>query len=417
MTVTTRYDVFTKLLCAATTAISAAALSACGGGGGEDLVSGQASLTFTASGTDVVVQAQGKDFGLDRVRLIYLGNGTDVRGVQALLADDVLAKQTAQPGTTYGVIPQRVPGVVYREGRDPDPGYAINDIDPITGAPRLAHLRYNDDRTPYIANPTIQPERRNVIERVHIAALEREAVAPMWEVLTAQRQQTRGDALAGWAELLRAARANQLAPLVPGSTTQREAGAFMPLAIDLNGDGVISTLPDSASLRGFDWDGSGFQKQVGWIGTADGVLFLDRNSNGQPDAGRELFSNSLLADAAKGLPSLVWLDADGDGRLTPADPAFAELQVWRDLNANAKADAGEVSRLGDWRISALDIATGRATRDNATVLIDSPALEASAKGYRIEQVHNGVFITCSDESTRYFIGVTVGYFNLETLCK
>jgi hypothetical protein len=242
-------------------------------------------------------------------------------------------------------------------------------------------------------------------------------VAPMWEVRTAQRQQTRGDALAGWAEVLRAARANLLAPLAPGSTTQREAGAFMPLAIDLNGDGAISTLPDSASLRGFDWDGSGFQKQVGWIGTADGVLFLDRNSNGQPDAGRELFSNSLLADAAKGLPSLAWLDADGDGRLTPTDPAFAELQVWRDLNANAKADAGEVSRLGDWRISALDIATGRATRDNATVLIGSPVLEANAKGYRIEQVNNGVFITCSDESTRYFIGVTVGYFNLETLCK
>jgi trimeric autotransporter adhesin len=396
--------------------VAVAALGACGGGG-DDPVSGQANLAFAAGSTDVVVQAQGKDFGLDRVRLIYHGNGADIRGVQALLAEEVLAKQTAQPGTTYGVIPQRVPSVVYREGRDPDPGYAINDIDPITGAPRLAHLRYNDDRTPYNANPSIRAERPNVIERVYIAALERDAVAPMWEVRTAQRQQTRGDALAGWADVLRAAHANLLAPLVAGSAAEREAGAFMPLALDLNGDGVISTLPDSASLRGFDWDGSGFHKQVGWIGTADGLLVLDRNGDGQPDSGRELFSNSLLINTAKGLPSLAWLDADGDGRLTAADPAFVELRVWRDLNADAKADAGEVTRLADWRISALDLATGRATRDSATVLIGNPVLDASVKGYRIEQVSNGVYVTCSDGTTRHVIGATASIFNLETLCK
>lgn len=398
----------------------AVALAGCGGGGGgaDAQAWGEAKLGFTGAGTDTAPDVQGQGFGTDRVRLVMQGNGSDVKGLVAELQSELAKRQAVAPGVAFGIVPQRVPSVVYHEGRSSDPGFAVLDIDPVTGAPRLAALRYNDDMTPYNADATVAAQRLNVVPRMLAAALDREAIAPIWEVQTARQQQDRADTQAGLAEVLRAAAQGQLAAPVPGSTTQRDPGHFMPLALDLDGDGVISTVPDSASTRAINWDGSGYLKQVGWVGAGDGLLFLDRNGDGQPDHGRELFSNSLLADAAKGATSLAWLDANGDGRITSADPALTALRVWRDANGNAVVDSGEAISLPDLGITELDYRAKTFVRNGKTTLMDSPVLEASAKGYRLTVDALGITVACSDGTGTYMAGVTrADQLNLETLCR
>ena len=75
-------------------------------------------------------------------------------------------------------------------------------------------------------------------------------------------------------------------------------------------------------------------------------LALDRDLNGQIDSGRELFgSGTRLASgrrAAHGFEALAELDADGDGRVTPADPRFAELVLWSDHDSDRAGDLAEL---------------------------------------------------------------------------
>jgi hypothetical protein len=76
--------------------------------------------------------------------------------------------------------------------------------------------------------------------------------------------------------------------------------------------GSISTLSIAQTEANntpvtFDWDGTGYQKQTGWVGANDGMLVLDRNFNNSVDNGTELLSNPLVADPAKGLRSLAAL--------------------------------------------------------------------------------------------------------------
>jgi hypothetical protein len=129
--------------------------------------------------------------------------------------------------------------------------------------------------------------------------------------------------------------------LVDPVTNQATAGVFRPIALDLDGDGRITAISDAANDRALNWDGSGFDKQVGWVGSGEGLLWLDRNPNGIVDSGKELFSNSAVADAAKGLRSMSWVDANADGVIDASDPVFAELKVWQDADGDAVGSAND----------------------------------------------------------------------------
>jgi VCBS repeat-containing protein len=369
---------------------------------------GIGSFKFGA-GTELGFDTQGESFGRDQVRFLMVGNGKVPSladgspnpeyfgGLKAYLQETVDRARAANPDVLLGIIPQRMPTLTWREARQDSPGYAIRDIDPVTGQERYPTLRYNDNWLPYNADTTDPEQRYNVFERLVLSALRREAIAPLWEVNTAKMQQAAGDPLAGLTEVERAARRG-LGAHLDAATNKLAAGEFKPVALDLDGDGQINVVGREASHRTFDWDGSGFDKSVGWVGAGEGMLMLDRNFNGRADVGRELFSNSLVADVTKGIRALSALDANGDGLISALDPVFSELRLWQDANGNAVSEAVELKTLADLGITELDYGNARFTRNGGIFTMQSQALETSADGLRVAQVSGGLRVEFSDGS-------------------
>lgn len=128
-----------------------------------------------------------------------------------------------------------------------------------------------------------------------------------------------------------------------------------PLALDLDGDGLETSGLDRAVF--FDHDGDGFAERTGWVAGDDGLLVWDRDGNGAIDSGRELFGSSTLlpggATAANGFQALAALDATGDGRVDAADPAFAQLRIWRDADADGVSRPEELATPGAVGVTAL----------------------------------------------------------------
>ena len=187
---------------------------------------------------------------------------------------------------------------------------------------------------------------RNVVAQYLIDALSHGAIAPQWEIQTVQRQVQRyGEAWQAWvqqnpeagisptlampknllypgaSELDGAAAMGKLAPAGAAPT-------FKPILLDaVDGDGAINTLDrnDPNNKVAFDIDSSGYLRHTAWAGKnpngqTDLLLGLDRNLNDIIDGGEDLFSNALVADDMKGVPSLFWVDADRNGVVDQSDP-------------------------------------------------------------------------------------------------
>ncbi|NOU31400.1 MAG: hypothetical protein HOO96_26170 [Polyangiaceae bacterium] len=97
-----------------------------------------------------------------------------------------------------------------------------------------------------------------------------------------------------------------------------------------------------------------------WVGSASPWLALDQNGNGRIDDGRELFGSMTIlpsgAPATNGFEALRALDADHDGRITEADPAFASLLLWRDRDQDRASSKTELIRAIDAGLVAIDLA-------------------------------------------------------------
>jgi hypothetical protein len=128
-----------------------------------------------------------------------------------------------------------------------------------------------------------------------------------------------------------------------------------PLVLDLDGDGIETVGVNLSSPILFDHNADGIRTGTGWIAADDGLLVLDRNGNGLIDNGTELFGDATpLPDgttAADGFAALAPLDANGDGSVDAADPQFADLRLWRDLDQDAATDAGELHPLASLGIA------------------------------------------------------------------
>jgi Ca2+-binding RTX toxin-like protein len=134
-----------------------------------------------------------------------------------------------------------------------------------------------------------------------------------------------------------------------------------PLTLDLDGDGIESVGINRNNPLLFDHDGDGVKNATGWISPDDGLLVLDRNSNGTIDNGRELFGDStLLPDgtrAADGFAALAAEDTNGDGAVTSADARFNDLRVWRDLNQDGVSQGSELFTLQQLGITSINVSS------------------------------------------------------------
>lgn len=99
----------------------------------------------------------------------------------------------------------------------------------------------------------------------------------------------------------------------------------------------------------FDWLGSGFAHQTGWIGTGTGFL-VQMNSSGQiqPFVG--------TANGGNGFAELAQLDINGTGVIDASDPTWSSLYVWQDTNGNGRVDSGELESLSSLGIVAINLA-------------------------------------------------------------
>ena len=106
------------------------------------------------------------------------------------------------------------------------------------------------------------------------------------------------------------------------------------LALDLDGDGIETRGTDGRVV--FDHHGDGLKTGTGWAHSDDGLLVLDRNSNGTIDNGGELFGvDTTKSDGKKpsdGFDALSDLDSNKDGMFDARDTRFKDVRVWRDLN-------------------------------------------------------------------------------------
>ncbi|PZO15402.1 MAG: hypothetical protein DCE87_08565 [Betaproteobacteria bacterium] len=121
-----------------------------------------------------------------------------------------------------------------------------------------------------------------------------------------------------------------------------------PLILDLDGDGVVETTSKTEGIY-FDHAGDGFAEATGWAGSDDGLLVRDLNGDGSINNGTELFGNNTRLKngqyAANGFEALKDLDSNKDGKLNSADAAWNSLRVWKDTDADAQTDAGELLSL------------------------------------------------------------------------
>ena len=176
------------------------------------------------------------------------------------VADVVMRIKTVQQDSGIdtrhlGLIPQRLPSLNYRASEFVDKGYAVTDIDALTGAQRFHNIRFDDSGQVFNLDPnSITPELRAMLTLTGApnfpqlnaymlnSALDRQAIAPMWEVKTARMQETAGDPNAGLTEEERAAKAG-LGAAVDSAYVQshpndvnaknKRIGQFMPIGIDL----------------------------------------------------------------------------------------------------------------------------------------------------------------------------------------
>lgn len=102
-----------------------------------------------------------------------------------------------------------------------------------------------------------------------------------------------------------------------------------PLLLDLDGDG-IETISVSNG-RYFDYAGDGFAEATGWVGSDDGILVRDLNSDGHVNDGTELFGDFTVLQnntvASGGFSALADLDSNSDGEIDYQDAEFASLKV------------------------------------------------------------------------------------------
>ncbi|MDT8339410.1 MAG: hypothetical protein RQ763_09435 [Sulfurimonas sp.] len=259
--------------------------------GGDDIPDPWGTGRYVWDGTSIKIQSAGETGGNEAVSGV-------MQSVITAMNSLIEQQRQTNPTSSLGIIANRMPTVAYDMS-----GYRYTDIDPLTGVELHPSLRFDTSGNPYNATPGSAESFQSIGEAIIRSALEREAIAPMWEVETAKMQTDAGDPKAGLTEEARAGRDGQLAPEVTGDTQ-----TFRPVTLDLSGNNQIDIISKTTSGISFDVDDSGYMKETAWVGGGDAFLTLDRDYNGETNSGREMFSNSTVALGRRGLAGMGWVN-------------------------------------------------------------------------------------------------------------
>jgi len=181
-----------------------------------------------------------------------------------------------------------------------------------------------------------------------------------------------------------------------------------PLAIDLNGDGSVSTIDKQDGVfelkRGNEnRQRSGRTNSMGlsqndlanmtsssagilatvneeretitkfteWFSAQEGILVFDRNANGNIE-GEDLFGDKMVTgrNVRNGYEDLALLDNNRDGNVDFNDKDFHKLRVWQDENSDGIAQEGETKHLFDHGLVALSTKAleGALKNENADII-------------------------------------------------
>lgn len=142
------------------------------------------------------------------------------------------------------------------------------------------------------------------------------------------------------------------------------ANSTPPIVLDLDGDGVTSTSLASSSAY-FDYDGDGRREHTAWADAGDAILAIDLNGDGVITHGAELFGNYTLKSdgsyATDGYDAMAQYDTNSDNVLDASDEQFSKLRLWKDVNQNGKNEPGELSTLAENGISSINLSRTNGT--------------------------------------------------------
>jgi hypothetical protein len=139
----------------------------------------------------------------------------------------------------------------------------------------------------------------------------------------------------------------------PDSGDSSSSSSGTPLVLSFHQERVGFTRASGS----FDLFGHAATIPTDWVSSATPWLARDLDGNGRIDDGGELFGSlTQLQDgtrASNGFVALAALDEDRDGQITPRDPGFADLVVWRDTNQDRQSSPDELTAVGDAGIVAI----------------------------------------------------------------
>ncbi|WP_185993737.1 beta strand repeat-containing protein [Variovorax sp. KBS0712] len=179
------------------------------------------------------------------------------------------------------------------------------------------------------------------------------------------------------------------------------SGFSLPLVLDLNDDGLDLVSIDRSNAS-FDANATGIVQTVGWVGPRDGILVLDKNSNGVVDSAAEWFGQKFTVSGAPpanqdGFKALATLANAGATALSAATSRvnavtgkryFGELQVWVDADQDGETDVGELRSLVSLGVTSINLnpQAVNSTVNGNTILTKASYSTADGKLHTISDV-------------------------------
>lgn len=174
-----------------------------------------------------------------------------------------------------------------------------------------------------------------------------------------------------------------------------------PILINLDNSGN-DHLTSAANGVAFDINADGTMDQVAWTQASSNVAFLvlDRNGDGSINSGRELFGDSTLLSngnrAPNGFVALREFDTSGDGKITAADPTYAQLRLWIDANHNGVSEGNELHNLPSAGVTSIGtdyVETRRVDQHGNQYRWASTALILEQRLERPRRIFDVIFLT------------------------